>query len=135
MLDVVLFLLIGILAGAVFLKLKAGWRLKRAGVRQVRALEALELINNHGAIVVDVREPGEYEAGRIPNARHMPLRQVTTRLRKLEKAKGRPVVVSCRSGRRSAAASMIMRRHGFEQVYNLRGGLIAWRKANLPLEK
>ncbi len=135
MVNTVLFLSIGVLAAILFMKFVARRRLRRAGVREVGALEALELINNRGAIVVDVRESREFHAGRIPNARHLPLRHIAARLRELEKAKDRPVVVGCRSGRRSATASIFMRRKGFKQVYNLKGGLMAWRKAKLFLER
>ncbi len=133
--GMVFFLPLGILAGIALMKWSARRRLRRAGVREVGALEALELIDNRGAIVFDVREQNEYQAGRIPNARHLPLRHVAARLKDLEILKDKPVVVSCRSGRRSASASMLMRQNGFNQVYNLKGGLSAWRKANLQLER
>jgi rhodanese-related sulfurtransferase len=121
--------------GVVLARLRRKYKLRCAGVREVGVSQTLELINKHGAVVVDVREDKEYYAGRIPKARHVPLSQVRTQLDVLEGFRDRPIVVSCRSGQRSAAACLHLCQNGFSQVYNLKGGIIAWRKANLPLEK
>jgi rhodanese-related sulfurtransferase len=56
-------------------------------------------------------------------------------LRDLEKHKNKPIIVSCRSGNRSLKGAVILRKHGFATVYNLAGGLQAWERDNLPLEK
>ena len=56
-------------------------------------------------------------------------------LKPLEKHKSRPIVVACRSGAQSATACRILRKHGFEKVHNLRGGVLAWQSANLPLTR
>ncbi|MGD2084341.1 MAG: rhodanese-like domain-containing protein, partial [Chromatiales bacterium] len=51
----------------------------------------------------------------------------------LKKFKNRPIVVSCRSGAQSATACRQLRKEGFERVYNLHGGILAWESANLPV--
>ena len=66
----------------------------------VSALELVQLINRRDAIVVDVRDPAEYAAGHIPNARHIPLAQLAARAKELDRYKSRPIVLSCRSGNR-----------------------------------
>ena len=106
----------------------------RAG-REVSAVEAVQLINRRDALVIDVRDTGEYEAGHIASAKHVPERQLTERLKEFEKFKGRPVIVTCRSGMRSSAAVQILRRNGFDEAVNLRGGIGAWQQAGMPLEK
>lgn len=106
-----------------------------AGVRNVGSLEATQLINRHNAVVLDVREDKEYAEGHISGSRHIPLGQLRGRIQELEKYKSRPVVVICRSGARSAGACGVLRKSGFEQVYNLSGGLNAWKEANMPVEK
>lgn len=106
----------------------------RAG-REVSAVEAVQLINRKDAVVIDVRDTGEYEAGHIASAKHVPERQLTERLKEFEKFKGRPVIVTCRSGMRSSAAVQILRRNGFDEAVNLRGGIGAWQQAGMPLEK
>ena len=50
-----------------------------------------------------------------------------------EKYKDKPVIVVCRSGSRSASGCAMLKKQGFDQVYNLRGGLMAWKNANLPI--
>lgn len=106
----------------------------RAG-REVSVLETVQLINRNDAQVIDVRDTGEYEAGHIAGARHVPERQIAERLKDLEKFKGRPMVLACRSGTRAGVAAQVLRRNGFEQAVSLRGGMGAWEQAGMPLEK
>jgi rhodanese-related sulfurtransferase len=102
---------------------------------EVGALEAVQLINRRDAVVLDLRETGEYAAGHISNARHVPQAQLADRLKELEKYKARPVIVSCASGSRASAAAAQLRKQGFSEVFALRGGVAAWQQAGLPLEK
>ena len=108
---------------------------KFAGGKQVDTMEAVQKINHDDALVIDVREAKEVEQGRIPRAKHIPMGELNHRLSELEKYKAKPIIVACRSGHRSAAACGILAKNGFADVYNLEGGMIAWEKANLPVEK
>jgi rhodanese-related sulfurtransferase len=103
------------------------------GVKRVAPAQAVRLGNHEAGWFLDVRESAEYDAGHIPQARHIPLSQLKTRLPELEKYKQRPVVVYCRSGQRSGRGALILRRHGFPAVHHLAGGLLAWQNENLPL--
>jgi rhodanese-related sulfurtransferase len=105
------------------------------GGKEVGTLEATQLINRRDALVLDVREPGEYAAGHIPGAKHVPLGQLASRLKEFEKFKERPVVITCATGSRSGAAISILRKSGFNEAVNLKGGIAAWEQASLPLEK
>lgn len=105
------------------------------GIKDVDTLEAMNLINRKNALVLDVREQSEYDAGRIINSRLIPLGKLKERIGELEKYRVRPIVVVCRSGARSASATALLNKLGFTQVHNLNGGIMAWQKANLPLEK
>jgi rhodanese-related sulfurtransferase len=107
---------------------------KLSGVSQVGTTEATRLINDD-ALVLDVREDKEWAEGHIPNAKHIPLGQLSTRISELDKYKDKPIVVSCRSGHRSATACRTLKKSGFEQAHNLAGGIIAWEHANLPVTK
>lgn len=107
---------------------------KLSGVQQADTLTATRLYNDD-ALVLDVREDKEWAEGHIPRARHIPLGKLSERLAELEKFKDKPVLVNCRSGMRSASACKALRRAGFEHVYNLAGGILAWEKASLPLTK
>lgn len=96
---------------------------------KVGAAQAAALVDA-GAILLDVREPHEWQSGHAPKARHIPLGQLTARLRELPS--GRPVVTVCRSGARSARAAALLARDG-RQVSNLAGGMHAWSRAGLPV--
>jgi adenylyltransferase/sulfurtransferase len=77
-------------------------------------------------LLLDVREPAEYETARIEGARLLPLGQLEARLSELEEWRGRRVVVHCHHGVRSARACGILQAHGFDKVENLAGGIEAW---------
>ena len=106
-----------------------------AGGKEVSTQQAVQLINRRDAVVLDVRDASEFAEGHIPNARHVPVSELDKRLKELDKFKQRPVIVSCRSGSRSAAACGLLRKHGFEEVVSLKGGILAWQQASMPLEK
>lgn len=106
----------------------------RAG-REVGVVEAVQLINRKDALVIDVRDTGEYEAGHIAGARHVPEKQLAERLKEFEKFKDRSLIVVCRSGARSGAAVQVLRGNGFGEAVNLSGGIGAWQQAGMPLEK
>jgi sulfur dioxygenase len=77
--------------------------------------------------IIDVREPDEYDGplGRIPEAKLIPLGEIAARAAELGNA--RPIVTVCRAGGRSAQATVILRKAGFEDVANLAGGMLRWR--------
>lgn len=105
------------------------------GIKDVDHLAAMQMMNHKNALVLDVREQGEYDSGHILSSKHIPLGKLGSRLGELEKYRERPIVVVCRSGMRSASACALLGKQGFAQVFNLDGGVMAWQKASLPLEK
>jgi rhodanese-related sulfurtransferase len=105
------------------------------GIKEVDSIAALQLINHKNAMVLDVREEDEYKAGHVLNSTLIPLGKLKQRTGELEKYRDRPIVVVCRSGNRSANACVTLGKQGFTQAYNLAGGVNAWQKAKLPLEK
>lgn len=96
---------------------------------QINPLEAKSRIEA-GAILIDVREPAEWQAGHAEDARHIPLAQLGQRQGELPV--GRPVITVCRSGARSARAASLLAEQGRE-VSNLRGGMHAWAAGGLPV--
>lgn len=105
------------------------------GARKISPLDATRLINSENAIVLDVRGDGEFGEGHIVNALHIPQGSLKERLDKLEKYKKRPIISTCRTGQQSASACSLLRKNGFEKVYSLSGGILAWQNASLPLTK
>lgn len=98
-------------------------------------LEATEMINRREAAVVDVRPAADFAKGHILNAQNIPMNGFRNQLAVLSRYKDKPLILSCRSGSQSLAACAILRKEGFEEVYNLRGGILAWQAANLPLSR
>ena len=109
-------------------------RLMRPG-QEVGPIEAVQLINRRDAVVLDVRDAGDYKAGHITSARHMPENQIESRMKELDKVKTRPIIVSCARGNTSMKVANRLRKLGFTEVFSLRGGIAAWQQANMPLEK
>ncbi|MFO7541722.1 MAG: rhodanese-like domain-containing protein [Thiobacillus sp.] len=105
---------------------------KLSGVEQADTLKSTRLYNDD-ALILDVREDKEYASGHIPKAKHIPLGQLTKRIQELDKHKDKPILVTCRSGHRSARACRTLKKAGFETVFNQAGGIIAWERANLPV--
>ena len=104
-------------------------------IHEVDSLAALQLINHKNAFILDVREQNEYDSGHILNAKLIPLGKLKSRLGELEKFRERSIVVVCRGGNRSNAAVALLNKEGFAQAISLAGGVVAWEKAKLPLEK
>ncbi|AUB79520.1 rhodanese-like domain-containing protein [Candidatus Thiodictyon syntrophicum] len=101
----------------------------------VEPLGATEMINHKDATVIDVRSAADFAAGHIVNAVNIPMNGFKNQLAVLGKYKGKPIIVNCRSGGQSGAACEHLRKQGFEEVYNLKGGILAWQAANLPLSR
>ena len=94
--------------------------------QQVAKLHAEQRIQ-----LIDVRQPREYDAGRISGARLLELGELSAQAGSIDKH--RPVVFYCRSGARSAMATEAFRQAGFD-AHNMTGGLLDWQAAGLPLE-
>jgi len=104
-------------------------------LKEVSPLEATQLLNHQDAVLLDVREPQEYQDGFLPNSIRIPLGSLSEKAAQLDKHRERPIIIVCRSGNRSAQAGRMLKKMGYETVYNLGGGLHAWRTANLPISK
>lgn len=110
-------------------------RSEKGASNNLNAQQVVEKMSHHDAIVVDVREANEVASGMIRGAIHIPLAQLKERLGELDKYKDKPIVMACRSGNRSAHAIGILRKNGFNDLYNLKGGVMAWQHASLPLTR
>jgi len=96
-------------------------------MEQISAVELHEWLKDASRpdpLLLDVREPEEFAAYRIEGSTLIPMRAIPARLHELDR-RGEIVMV-CRSGARSYHAGMFLRQNGFERVYNLSGGVIAW---------
>ena len=96
---------------------------------------AVQLMNSEDVVVLDVREAAETIGGKIARAIQIPVGAVAKRIGELEKHKDKTLLVYCKSGARAGIACKELGKHGFDKVYSLNGGLMAWQEAHLPLSK
>lgn len=107
-------------------------RSKSSG-ESVSCQQAVMKINRENAVVLDIREKKDFDAGHIVDSIHIPLSKLGTRVSELEKHKATPVIVACRLGQQSGDAVKILKSAGFAQILRLSGGITEWRADNLPL--
>ncbi len=92
-------------------------------------------LSTQGTLLLDVREQDEYDEIHAPNATLIPLGQLSSRLAEIADYKDKPVVVVCRSGKRSLKAATMLQEIGFSHVSSVNGGMIAWDNAGLEVIK
>ncbi len=110
-------------------------RKRASGLQPVSAIELPQLISHQSGVVVDVSNPDEFKQGHIPNSINVPADNIDNNLKKLQKYKDKPVVLTCRSGQRANKVAGVLKKQEFTNLYTLTGGLAAWQKENLPLDK
>ncbi len=115
---------------AVFVAL-FGWnQLQAADDIDVKQAQAK---TQQGALLLDVREQSEYDEVHVPYATLIPLSELPARMNELAAHKDQPIVVMCRSGRRSAKAVKLLQEAGYSKVSNIGGGITAWEHEALPV--
>jgi rhodanese-related sulfurtransferase len=98
---------------------------------EISVQEAAALLDGGEAVLVDVREPHEWDAGRIPGARHVELEHLASQAETIPR--DTRVIFQCRIGVRSAMATKAFRASGYDAV-SMAGGIQAWHDAGLPME-
>ncbi|HZR21377.1 MAG TPA: rhodanese-like domain-containing protein [Verrucomicrobiae bacterium] len=104
-------------------------------VQHVDAKQAQKLIDDKKVVVLDIRTPGEFSTGRIAGAKNIDFQapDFEQKIETLDKSKS--YLVHCASGGRSSHSLLLFKKHQFESIYHLDGGIKAWQKAGLPVEK
>lgn len=105
------------------------------GGQSVSVQQLVDLVNRENALVLDVRDKKEYEAGHIVDAINIPYSALESRLSELKNYKERRLIIVCKMGQHSGTAGTLLRKNGFEQVSRLTGGVAEWRNQNLPVVK
>lgn len=100
---------------------------------RVSVQEAKNMVDKGDAVLIDVREPGEYADGHAAGARLMPHQSVYNRQSELPE--DTDILFICKSGQRSALASEYAAAADKTRLFNVEGGTDAWREAGLPMEK
>jgi rhodanese-related sulfurtransferase len=94
------------------------------GITNISVQDAKSKFNDKDVQFIDVRTPGEYKANHRKPFKNIPLQSLSGKADKLDKDK--EIVVICQSGMRSARASKMLKKMGFNKIYNVRGGMSSW---------
>ncbi|WP_042352375.1 rhodanese-like domain-containing protein [Bacillus massiliigorillae] len=101
------------------------WRMMPTkGVSNITTIDLRKQLNEKNKQYIDVRTPGEYKSHHIKGFKNIPLQELTTKASQLSKEK--EVIVICQSGMRSNKASKLLKKMGFQQVTNVKGGMSTW---------
>ncbi len=103
-----------------------------SGYKSVNTVEATRLFNDD-AFLLDVRTAAEYKDGFIGEASNVPVTDLSASMNKLPKDKEKPILVYCLTGARSGRAAGVLSKVGYTQVFNLAGGINAWKSSGLPV--
>jgi hydroxyacylglutathione hydrolase len=103
-----------------------------ATIRQISPQDAIRMMENDNAFLLDVRGADEFSEGHIAGAHHIPMGWVPDRLRELPQDV--PLITQCGSGFRSQVVASLLQRRGFKNVYNLNGGFETWTSSGFPTE-
>jgi hydroxyacylglutathione hydrolase len=121
----------GYLAGGMDAWRRAGFEV--SVIAQISVDNLSDLLDSQKELqVIDVRQPGEYDAGHVPSAVNAPLARVAERANDFDP--NRRTAVICAGGFRSSAATSVLERLGFKKLLNVLGGTGAWIKAGYPVE-
>src|SRR5262245_627869 len=104
----------------------------RGGSGQLSPLQVTRLINHDNAVVIDVRPSELYRKNHIIDAQSISINEIQSHAKKLEKFKGRPIIVVCSVGNESQKIAASLLKQGLI-AYSLAGGMRAWNQAEMPL--
>jgi len=117
----------------ILLLLARTWIMPR-NAKPLSPMDAVRTASHDDALVLDLRSENEYQGGHIINSVNIPLGFLESRISEIQKYKSSPVILVCQSGNRSLQAANTLKKQAFENIYNMSGGILAWKNANLPLE-
>ncbi len=105
----------------------------RIGAKLIDPVEATRLINRDQAVVLDIRSQAEFKKGHVVDAVHVPLEKIDNYIKTLEHYREKPVIVIDHTGNLTGKAAETLKKEGFKAIYRLKGGVVSWKDANLPL--
>ena len=121
------------LAAVLVMLIRAEYEYRTNLSTQVAPMNAIRLINNNDdALVIDIRESGDFGKGHIKGATNLPLSSIKDKLDGLAQNKDSVVLAYCNSGATSNKACRLLTQAGFTNVHNIAGGINAWLEAKLP---
>jgi rhodanese-related sulfurtransferase len=109
------------------------WHEARKAGPSVTPQQAINLINSEQGVFVDLRDNADFRQGHIIDTLHIPSAKLAERMAELVKYKEKPVVLVCKMGQQSGAASKQLKAAGFSRVYKMTGGMMEWSNLQLPV--
>ena len=106
-----------------------------SGLSKIGPAEVTRLLNQEKALLLDLRTITDFSSGHILNARNIPAEELEGRQKELQKHKKSPIILCCSRDADGIKAGRILKYAGYEKLYLLKGGLEAWRTANLPVTR
>lgn len=97
--------------------------------------QATALINEHNALIVDIRSEAEFRSGHLPQAINLPSAELCARLQQMHTDKQRPILLVCKTGQNTGSVGVQLKKAGFGAISRLRGGMLEWQGQSLPLIK
>ena len=94
--------------------------------------QAINIVNEQDGVFVDLRDAAEFRKGHIVDALNIPAAKLPERMAELEKYKDRPIVLVCKMGQQSGAASKQLKEANYSAVYKMTGGMMEWSNLQLP---
>lgn len=99
----------------------------------VTHLQATQLMNGKGALLLDIRTSDDFARGHIAGAKNIPADQLSSRLAEIGKYKTGTVIVADAKGHKTSATAALLKKEGYAEVVSLEGGIEGWKNAGLPL--
>lgn len=118
----------------VVLSVAVRYEISRGG-SAISSQQLTNMVNNDEAVVLDVRDEKEFNAGHITHSINIPSTKMANRVTELDKYKGKPIIIACAMGQHSGSAGRQLRAAGHEKLYRLEGGISSWKGESLPLVK
>lgn len=125
----------GGLVAVLILLIKSEFEHQTGKASQLSPVNAIRVMNNEDALVLDVRESAEFSKGHIKNAKNMPFSSLKDKLKDITKYKDAAVLAYCNNGAISNKACRVLQGDGFTNVHNIAGGINSWLEAKLPVTK
>jgi rhodanese-related sulfurtransferase len=110
------------------------WVKLKRGATRLSPARVIHLMNHSKGVVIDIRTTEAYATGHLTGAISIPFSELKTKIKKIEKFKSQPIVITCATGADSPAAASLLAEQGF-QTCMLNGGIRAWHDAGMPLIK
>jgi rhodanese-related sulfurtransferase len=126
-LTAILVIILGLLMVFEFIKLKQG-------AQRLSPAFVIQMINHQNAIIVDIRNTDAFSSGHIVDALSIPLAELESQYKKLEKFKAQPIIIVCATGLESLRAASLLQKNGFN-TFILAGGMHKWKETEMPLIK